>query len=304
VTLIGREKTFQGFRDTVLELSGVSSARLKPGVMDLATEPGALAQAELIVLATKSTGLEQVIHDLAGFAPKPVPVISLLNGVAPVRQLREALPGRQIIPGMVPFNVVWKSPAHLHRSSAGELVMERCGATEALARAVQGTEAAITLYDDLVPVQYGKLLLNLVNPINALSGMTLYKMLSQRDFRRIYSAVLSEALDVYDAAGINWQKVGPISPKQGAWLLGLPDWLFNHSLLKVQKIDRATMTSMAVDLASGRETEIDMLNGEIKRLAALAGVGAPLNSRLVELIKGADAPVACSADALAAELGL
>ena len=45
------------------------------------------------------------------------------------------------------------------------------------------------------------------------------------------------------------------------------------------------------DLAAGRATEVDHLNGEVVRLAARLGRKAPVNAAIVELIKQAEAGV-------------
>jgi len=42
-------------------------------------------------------------------------------------------------------------------------------------------------------------------------------------------------------------------------------------------------------LQAKRETEIDILNGEICRLGALKGIPTPVNSKLIELIKAHEA---------------
>ena len=56
------------------------------------------------------------------------------------------------------------------------------------------------------------------------------------------------------------------------------------------------------DLDARRPTEVDYLNGEIVRVAARAGMKAPLNARVVELIRAAEVAGAgspkLSADAL------
>ena len=46
---------------------------------------------------------------------------------------------------------------------------------------------------------------------------------------------------------------------------------------------------MADDLAAGRKTEVDYLNGELVRLAERLGVDAPVNRAIVELVREAEA---------------
>jgi 2-dehydropantoate 2-reductase len=68
-----------------------------------------------------------------------------------------------------------------------------------------------------------------------------------------------------------------------------PDWLFNNAFLKAWKIDEKARSSMADDLAAGRKTEIDYLNGELMRLAERLGTEAPVNRAIVELVRKAEA---------------
>lgn len=289
ITLIGRKETWNRMGTGSLSLTGGDPLETQLSLLDLANSPEALSTSDVIVLTMKSTGLDQAIEEIRDHAPEGTPIITLLNGVSATQHLRHSLPNHRIIPGMVPFNVVWRSNRHLHRSSPGQVTVERCAITESLARTLAATGAPIAVQDDLLPHQYGKLLLNLINPINALSGLPLHAMLCDRGYRRIYSAALREALAVYAAAGVRWRRVGPISPHLVHRLLLLPNALFNTTLLKIQKLDRNSMTSMAVDLAAGRATEIDTITGEILKLAQSSGCSAPVNAALYDMIKAAEA---------------
>lgn len=289
LTLIGRPATWDQMAPGPLRVSGGVPLQTQLSLLDLADSPAALDGADLVLLAHKSTGLERSIQQLSTHVSDDTTIISLMNGVSPVDHLRAALPRHHIVAGMVPFNVVWKSGSHLHRSSTGNLALERTCATEALAQLVAATGVPVQLCPDLKPLQYGKLLLNLINPVNALSGLPLREMLCQRDYRRVYAAVLREALSVYDAAHIQWRRVGPLSPRLVHRLLLLPDAVFNSTLLNLQKLDPESMTSMAADMAAGRPTEIDTLTNEILRLAEQSGTAAPINASLSELIRQAEA---------------
>lgn len=308
LTLIGRAATWETLTPGPLRVTGGQTLETPLSMLDLQDSPATLADADLILLAHKSTGLQESIEQIRAHASEGATIVSLLNGVSPVDHLREALPNHEVVAGMVPFNVVWKSGNHLHRSSTGELALQRCRTSEALQGMIAGTGVPIQLHGDLKPLQYGKLLLNLINPINALSGLPLHTMLCQRAYRRVYAEVLREALSVYDAARIDWQKVGPLSPRFVHRLLLLPNALFNNTLLKIQRLDKNSMTSMAADLAAGRPTEIETLTNEILRLAERSDTAAPYNTAISDLIRQAEAvgppSQVWSAHALLNQLGI
>jgi 2-dehydropantoate 2-reductase len=72
-------------------------------------------------------------------------------------------------------------------------------------------------------------------------------------------------------------------------IINSPDWLFNRFFLKKWKIDAKARSSMADDLAAGRKTEIDYLNGELVTLAERLQRAAPVNRAIVELVRRAEA---------------
>ena len=272
-TLIGRERVLAPIRRDGLRLTGGGWDRRVPADAIRIGGPDDLETAGLVVLTTKSTALPAAMELLAERTPQDTPILSLMNGLAPIRDLRTALPN-PILRGVVQFNIVWRAPTHLHRSSTGRVAVEAHPMTKAL--------TGVEQREDLKALQHGKLLLNLVNPLNALSGQPLRAMLSDRAWRRLYAATLAEAIAVYDQVGIAFAKAGPVPPRLAPALLRLPDAIFVPTLLRLQRIDATSMTSMATDLAKGRPTEIGILNGEIVRLAPDA---APINDGLVRLIR-------------------
>jgi 2-dehydropantoate 2-reductase len=134
-------------------------------------------------------------------------------------------------------------------------------------------------------VMWGKLVFNLNNAINALSGLTILEELKQRDYRRVFAAAIIEMLDLLDLAGIEPARIGRFGPRQLVHVIGSPDFIFNKLFLRVQKIDPKGRGSMADDFAAGRPTEIDYLNGEVVRLAERLGRKAPVNAAITALVK-------------------
>ena len=109
----------------------------------------------------------------------------------------------------------------------------------------------LKLSDDMLGIAWGKLLINLNNAVNALSGRTLLEELQRARLsprRRGFAARGSAAAR---AAGIEPAKVGPVAPALLPLVIGSPDWLFNNVFLKAWKIDAKARSSMADDLAAG-----------------------------------------------------
>src|SRR5262245_50317344 len=140
----------------------------------------------------------------------------------------------------------------------------------------------------MLGLAWGKLLINLNNAVNALSGRPLLEQLKQRDYRRVVAASQREGLHLLDKAGIEPAKVGAVGPRLLPRVIDSPDWLFNTIFLKKWKIDARARSSMADDLAAGRKTEVDYINGELVALADRLGLEAPVNRKIVELIRAAE----------------
>jgi len=68
----------------------------------------------------------------------------------------------------------------------------------------------------------------------------------------------------------------------------VPDVLFDLLGRKTLAIDPLARSSMWEDLERGRVTEVDYINGELVKLADRLGTSAPLNRKIVELIRQAE----------------
>ena len=218
-------------------------------------------------------------------------MLSIQNGITNAETLRRLLPEHKIVQAMVPYNVVHLGPGHWRRATWGDLTAEDNEISRDLAARIGDRPGRLRTAADMPAVAWGKLLYNLNNAINALSGLTILEELKQRDYRRVFAAAIVETLDLLEIVGIEPAKIGLIGPRQLPHVLGSPDLIFRNLFLKVQKIDPAGRGSMADDFAAGRPTEIDYLNGEVVKLAASLGRAAPVNAAIVELIKLAEAGV-------------
>jgi 2-dehydropantoate 2-reductase len=252
----------------------------------LSENPAVFADAGIVLVTVKSADTAGMADIIARHAPPDVVVVSLQNGVGNAAVLRDRLPGRRVLGGMVPFNVIALGNGRFHRATSGDIVIAQDEGRLAEKLSVAGLTIRPT--DNIDGVQWGKLVLNLNNALNALADLPLRRQLAQRPWRRLFADQVAEGLAAIRAEGIK-----PVSPTPIplAWmppLLRLPNVIFEPMLGRTMKIDPEARSSMWEDLKHGRRTEIDYLQGVITEIAERRGLTAPLSRRIVELIRQAE----------------
>ena len=293
VALVGRPRVLASLRTqglTVSDLDGFQ-ADLTPSQLALFDN---LAQAwaalqtpgvqTVVLLCVKGGATTLVAEDLAQVCPQGTPVVSLQNGVHNVLRLLQAAPELQAIAGMVPYNVVMPKPHQVHRATEGALHLDDLPLTRAIAQVFSASGLPTVLSGDMRSVQWGKLLLNLNNPINALSDLPLQAQLRDRGYRCVLAALQQEALQVLAQAGIRPAKISHAPPALLPLILRLPNFLFERIATKMLRMDASARSSMWEDLQRGRTTEMDDLCGAVVRLAQAQGLTAPRNARMCQFI--------------------
>lgn len=290
VTLIGRPSVLDAVAAEGMTLSGGGrpERHVAASELRLATDPEAASGADYVLVTVKSGATAQAAAELAEVGGHAV-VVSFQNGLHNPSVLREALPDRVVLAGMVPYNVARTAPSHFHQGTAGKLMVDAGTHSGALVTALTAAGLEVEARGDMPGVQHAKLLMNLNNAVNALSGLPLREQLGQRAYRACLALCQREALAAYRAAGIRPAKMGPVAPGLMPWVLGLPDGLFRRLAASTLRVDAQARSSMSDDLRQGRATEIGELQGEIVALAERHGVPAPANARMVELVREAEA---------------
>ncbi len=294
VTLLGRPglvaAALCGLR--VVDLDG-NTRVVAPGAIRATADPAAALAGADIVLVTVKSGDTAGIADLIAAHGRPdAVVVSLQNGVGNLPVLRGRLgAGRRVLGAMVPYNVVRTDEADgtlsFRRATSGETLIEAGRPGLASLLDVDGSPVRETR--DIEAVLWGKLLLNLNNALNALSGLPLARQLADRAWRRVLAAQIAEALAVVERAGIRPARIGAIRPGLLPFLLRLPDALFVRLARRMLAIDPAARSSMWEDLQRGRPTEIAAFQGAILRLANANGMDAPCARRIENLVREAEA---------------
>lgn len=289
VILIGRP-----YQADILDKHGLTlsdhegyRAFLPPAAVMFSTDPGAAAGADLVLITVKSGSTEAAARALEFFLKKTAVVVSLQNGLRNATLLAQKLPAQTVLGGVVGFNVMQPAPGHFHQGSDGDLHVEHSPLLTPFLPAFDAAGLPLELVDAIAPVQWARLLFNLNNAINGLSGLPLRRELEQLPYRRVLAAAQREALALLRRRG---QPVARLTPLPAAWipgLLELPDGLFRLLARGLLAIDPMARSSLLEDLDAGRRTEVGELQGEVLRLARELHERAPVNARLLELVQAA-----------------
>jgi len=287
-SVVGLDRVRPTPRPPTEEVTDVHGRSFLRGDLTVTTDPAGLAACEAVLVATKSSATSEVATQLAGVLPDDVPVVSMQNGLRNAGRLREHL-GSRGLGGVVGYNVFRDGPQRLVQATEGKLF---AGMTEGVAGArlrrlaavLRRADERLNLEPDIDAVLAGKLLLNLNNGICAVTGFPIVASIKHRDARWCFAQAMHEGIRVMKAAGVSPKRATILPSPWIARLLALPDWLVLRVARSLVELSPEARSSTLQDLDRGSLTEIDELNGAIVWLAERAGVRAPVNGLVTELV--------------------
>lgn len=293
VTFLGRQRIVEvikrdGLR--VTDLEGRDRQLLPRSIEATDDAATALAQAAIVLVTVKSGATGEMAGLIARHAPQDCAIVSLQNGVGNAERIAAVVGTRPVFSGMVPFNVILEetaTPVRVHRGTEGGLVIDARAGAIASRLACDGL--SVETQADMKGILWGKLLINLNNALNALSGLPLATELADRRWRRLLATQMDEALAAMGANDIRPAKLAGVPPRFLPAILRLPDWLFTRIARRMLAIDPEARSSTWEDLMRGRATEIDEFQGAILRLAEKSGTPVALTRRIVTAVQDAEA---------------
>ncbi|MGV1014500.1 MAG: 2-dehydropantoate 2-reductase [Methyloceanibacter sp.] len=271
---------------------GGNDETVSPSSLKLAAYPSmAFRGAEIVLVTVKCRHTREMADLIEQYVPENAVVVSLQNGVNNVAVLREVLgSGHRVVAGIVPFNVVQtrndEEAPRFHRASSGTIQIGK--GVEGLRDLLDVPGAPVAEHSDIEALLWSKLLINLNNALNALSGLPLAEELSDRRWRLLLREQMREAFPVLQAAGIRTVPIEGVHPKLIAFALRLRDPIFRLVAGRILAVDPSARSSMWEDLEARRQTEIDYIQGEIVKLAEQHRLRVPLNEAVVYRIKDAE----------------
>lgn len=282
VTLIGRPAHVQAIQARGLRLQTATEDVHVP--LAASTEASAVAGADVVLLCVKSTDTEDAARQILPHLAPGALVLTLQNGVDNDERARAVLgPAHPVAAAVVYVATAMEGPGHVRHHGRGELVIaptpgRAAPGSERVAQAFGAAGIPTQISDNVRGALWAKLVINCA--YNALSALTQrpYGWLAAQDGAdAVIGDLVAECLAVARADGV--QIPGDIHAAVRGIVATMP----------------GQRSSTAQDLARGRPTEIEHLNGYVARRGAALGVPTPVNRAMRVLVRMAEAAASAKA---------
>lgn len=235
----------------------------------------AVGGAQIVLLCVKTVDTESAAQAIAPHLAPDAVVVSMQNGVDNVARIRAAS-GIDALAAAVYVAVEMTAPGHVKHSGRGDLILGPFPGSghgqegvDWLAQCFARAGLPCRVAEDIRGPLWMKMLMNCAyNAISALGRARYGRMAAREEIREIMRHAIEEAVAVARVDSIP-----------------LPAENFVEAGWKLAESMGAAMSSTAQDVARGKKTEIDSLNGYIVRRGAALGVATPVNQTLHGLVK-------------------
>lgn len=280
-------------RGAGLEAIRAGGIRLSGGYGEAAVEVAAnlrlTRRPELVLVCTKAQDAEAAITANAQLI-EGLPTVVVQNGLDGVATAERLLPGTPCFGVLSIIAANYTEPGVVRVTTTATSYLGRGeGPADAESRRIAA------LLSDAVPVtaignfrgaQWSKLVVNMVNAVPAILGRPVQDVLQHGPTRRVVARSMRETVRVGVARGVRFGALQGLGDRRLRCFAALPvvlgqalPWLMGVRMGRVPNLG-----STQQSLRRGQPTEVDYLNGAVVREAAAAGLAAPVNAALVELV--------------------
>lgn len=236
--------------------------------LDASSESSALHGADVVLFCVKSPDTEATGALIRTHLAPGTLVLCLQNGVDNADRLRAVLPEHSVAAAVVYVATEMAGPGHVRHHGRGELVMEPSAQAEAVAQALVAAGVPTEISANVRGALWAKLILNCAyNAVSAITQLPYGKTVPSPGVQDLMRDVVAECMAVAQAEGV--QVPGDVPA----------------AIQKIADTMPSQFSSTAQDLARGKHTEIDYLNGLIVRRGQALGVATPANRVLWALVK-------------------
>jgi 2-dehydropantoate 2-reductase len=231
------------------------------------TDVASIAGADVVLFSVKSSDTEATGRLMQPFLRADALVISLQNGVDNADRLRVVLPGQAVVAAVVYVATEMTGAGHVKHNGRGDLVIEPAG-TGSVVQALVAAGVPTEVSSNVRGALWAKLILNCAyNAVSAITELPYGKTIAGQGVLDVMRDVVAECLAVAEAEGV--QVAGDV----------------HAAVAKLADSMPKQFSSTAQDLARGKPTEIDFLNGLIVQRGQALGIATPANRVLWALVK-------------------
>ncbi|TFD74262.1 ketopantoate reductase family protein [Cryobacterium sp. Sr8] len=285
VTVTARGPGLAAIRADGIRLSGAfGDAEARPRALERLVETP-----ELTLVCTKAQDAAAALSANAAFIDGS-PVIVVQNGLDGVNTAERLLPHSDCFGALVIIAANYTEPGRVTVTTAAPSYLGRgSGPADALARAWQAVLAEavpVTAIDNFVGAQWTKLIVNMLNALPAITGLSVQAVVDHAGLRRVMTASMREAVRVGLKRGVHFGALQGLGHRRLRVFSLLPLWLGQllPRMMRARMGNVPNLGSTQQSIRRGQRTEIDFLNGAIVREAGIAGVAAPVNALLTALV--------------------
>ncbi len=257
VVLIGRPALVDAVKREGLLLESKQFTGRVP--MQADTSPAAVKGAELVLFCVKSGDTESAGALIAPHLSPQASVLSMQNGVDNAARLSKVI-GRHAIPVVVYVATEMAGPGHVLHHGRGDLSIGPSDSSARIAEMMTAAGLPSEVSERVFDALWTKLIINCAyNGLSAIAQLSYGELIRQPQVLETMRSLYDECVAVAQADGITlaanlWERLLDISVNMGA-----------------------QRSSTAQDLARGKKSEIEHLNGYVVRRGTELGVAAPVN---------------------------
>lgn len=265
VTLIGRPQHAEAINAHGLRLETKTFDEHVP--MRATTEARGVQDADVVLFCVKSADTARTGRDMSAFMKSDATILCLQNGVDNAERLQSVLT-QLAVPSAVYVATEMAGPGHVRHHGRGELIIGASPQSAAIAAILTEANIPTTVSENVLGVLWAKLVANCAyNALSAVAQLPYGKLIAVDGTRDVIRSVIDECAAVAQAAGIT-----------------LPDTIVDMTF-SIARDMPGQYSSTAQDLARGKPTEIDYLNGYVVTKGAQLGIPTPVNRLLQTMVR-------------------
>lgn len=221
---------------------------------------------DLIILATKSQGLDDAIKNIKNFVNENTIIISLLNGISSEEKIQKAYPNATVLKSYFIGHSAVRVGNSVTQDGVGEIFIEN---NTKIKEIFDEFKINYQIPEDINYSMWLKYTMNLFsNQVSAILNMNFGELKRNQAFLNFAKKIILEVRTIAQVKGVK----------------NLEN-LENDALAFLHKMCDEGKTSMLQDILAGRKTEVEIFAGEIIRLGKKFNLPTPYNQVLYDLIK-------------------